>query len=270
MKKIIRIQDVCKSYGNHQILHGLNLEVYEGETLVILGRSGVGKSVLLRLILGLESIDKGLIEINDICRSYPGVSEFQAQDSEVGMLFQSSALFDSMTIGQNVLFALNYGAGLKKFGPLTINEKIDRAQHALELVGLSDTFDKMPSDLSGGMKRRAALARLLVYRPKILLYDEPTAGLDPITSIQISELIVMTQVELKATSIVVTHDIASALLVAERLALHEGGKIAYVAPKEAFIQSQNPLVQSFFKSTRALTQQLKQPDSPTLEVIHER
>jgi phospholipid/cholesterol/gamma-HCH transport system ATP-binding protein len=270
MKTTIHIQDVSKSYGRHQVLSGLSLDVYEGQTLVILGRSGVGKSVLLRLILGLEPIDSGLIQIDNICRSYPGADSHRTQDPEVGMLFQSSALFDSMTIGQNVMFALSYGAGLKKFGPLSLAEKRDRAEHALELVALAGTFDKMPSDLSGGMKRRAALARLLVYRPKILLYDEPTAGLDPVTSIQISELIVMTQVELKATSIVVTHDLSSALLVGERLALHHGGKIAYVADKEAFIKSRHPVVDSFLKPTRDLAEEIRELDPSITEVCHER
>jgi phospholipid/cholesterol/gamma-HCH transport system ATP-binding protein len=270
MKTIIHIQDVCKSYGKHQVLSDLCLDVYQGQTLVILGRSGVGKSVLLRLILGLEALDSGLIQIDGICRSYPGADEQRAQDPDVGMLFQGSALFDSMTIGQNVMFALSYGTGLKKFGPLPAAEKKERAEHALELVGLAGTFDIMPSDLSGGMKRRAALARLLVHRPKILLYDEPTAGLDPITSIQISELIVMTQVELQATSIVVTHDLGSALLVGERLALHQGGRIAYVAEKEAFIRSHHPLVESFLKPTKDLADQIQKLDSLISEVYHER
>lgn len=270
MKTIIRIQDVCKSYDNNQVLSNLSLDVYQGQTLVILGRSGVGKSVLLRLILGLEPVDSGLIQIDGVCRSYPGASENRVQDPDVGMLFQGSALFDSMTIGQNVMFALSYGTGLKKFGPLPLSEKQDRAQHALELVGLATTFNKMPSDLSGGMKRRAALARLLVHRPKILLYDEPTAGLDPITSIQISELIVMTQVELQATSLVVTHDLASALLVGERLALHHGGKIAYVAEKETFIKSHHPLVESFLKPTKDLADEIRKLDTLITEVYHER
>jgi phospholipid/cholesterol/gamma-HCH transport system ATP-binding protein len=154
----------------------------------------------------------------------------------IGMLFQSSALFDSMTIEENTAFYLNQHT---KLSPLAIARKVEEA---LSMVGLAGTEQKMPSDLSGGMRKRAGLARLLAYRPSILLYDEPTTGLDPITAQQISELIVNTQNELKGTSIVVTHDLHSALYMADRLALHRDGQIVHVAEPNAFLAIDDPLI----------------------------
>jgi len=232
---IIQIRKLCKSYGSHQILKDLDLDIMPGETLVILGRSGVGKSVLLKHIIGLEKPDSGAIEIND------------QQASKMGMLFQASALFDSMTIEENTSFYLHQHP-CEEGRRLTQKEIRDRTLRALAMVGLEGKEHLMPSDLSGGMRKRAALARLIVYRPHVLLYDEPTTGLDPITAMQINELIVTTQQELQATSIVVTHDLCSAFYVADRIAFSHDGRIVYLASKEEFVKIDDPLVQSFLKN----------------------
>lgn len=238
---IIRVHNLKKSYGALDVLKGLNLEIFEGETLVILGRSGVGKSVLLKQIIGLESPDDGYVEVDG--RVMTDILKYQRDPSSkrIGMLFQGSALFDSMTVAENTAYYL------RQHEPhLSEKDISDRVKEALEMVGLEETEEKMPSDLSGGMRKRAALARLIVYRPQIILYDEPTTGLDPITAMQINELINKTQRELKATSVVVTHDIRSAMEIGDRLAFHHEGTILLVAPKEEFMRTEDPLVKAFF------------------------
>ena len=242
---MIRVRNLRKKYGPVSVLEGLNLDVKQGEILVILGRSGVGKSVLLRQIIGIEKPDEGYVEVDGVNISeLPPAKLYQAVKN-MGMLFQGSALFDSMNIEENTAFYLSQHGDPhtgKKFSKAELKEKV---QEALSLVGLHGVENKMPSDLSGGMKKRAALARLIIYRPSILLYDEPTTGLDPLTAQQINELIVTIQNELKGTSIIVTHDIHSALYVADRLALHKDGKIAYVDEPEAFLKIDDPII-SFF------------------------
>ena len=165
------------------------------------------------------------------------------------MLFQASALFDSMTVGENTAFYLNQQPDPKLGRFLSKKEIQERVERALALVGLEGTEEIMPSDLSGGMRKRAALARLIVYHPKILLYDEPTTGLDPITAMSINELIVKTQEELNSTSVVVTHDICSTFHVADRIAVIHEGKIIYFTTKEEFMRIEDPLVQTFLKNS---------------------
>lgn len=233
---MIRIKNLWKRYGNVDILKGLNLEVLGGEILVILGRSGVGKSVLLRHVIGIEQPDQGSIEIDGTIITDLKKHQIYHAVRNMGMLFQGSALFDSMNIEENTAFYL------KQHGKFTADVIREKVKEALEMVGLQGTEHKMPSDLSGGMRKRAGLARLIVYRPSILLYDEPTTGLDPITAQQINELIVKTQNELQGTSIVVTHDINSALFMADRLALHQDGQIAHVADPENFMKIDHPTI----------------------------
>ncbi len=240
--RMIRIRNLWKRYGDNDVLSGLNLEVNENEILVILGRSGVGKSVLLRHIIGIEKPDQGSIEIGDVQISHLKKDDLFRAMRTMGMLFQGSALFDSMTIEENTAFYLRQHGNLHTSKPFTDNEIHEQVNEALKKVGLDGTQKKMPSDLSGGMRKRAGLARLLVYRPSILLYDEPTTGLDPITAQQITDLILQTQKELKGTSIIVTHDIALALRISSRLALQRDGKIAFIANPKEFMQINDPII----------------------------
>jgi len=243
---MIRVKDIWKRYDNLQVLKGLSLQVQRGETVVILGRSGVGKSVLLRQLIGIEKPDSGLVEVNGFKISELTQNQLYRAVRNMGMLFQSAALFDSMSVGENTGFYLQQHGDPNTGISLTKKERRLRVAEALEMVDLVGTEDKMPSELSGGMRKRAALARLIAYRPRIILYDEPTTGLDPVTAMQINDLIIRTQRELSATSIVVTHDIRSALKVGDRLAFHHDGKIAYIAEKKEFLKTKDPNVQAFF------------------------
>lgn len=241
---MIEVKNLHKSFGENKVMDGLNLVIESGETIVVLGKSGVGKSVLLKLIIGLSKPDSGSVYIDGVCITDLNHSKLYQAIMNMGMLFQGAALFDSMNIEDNTAFHLKQHGNLGSGNKYSKGEIKDRVDHALELVGLGGEQKKMPSDLSGGMKKRAGLARLIVYRPNYLLYDEPTTGLDPITSMQINELIVKTQEELHATSIVVTHDPISALYVGDRLALVENGKIAYVDKPDPFMEIQHPTIQA--------------------------
>lgn len=240
---MIKVRDLWKRYDKLEVLKGLNLDIFDGETLVILGRSGVGKSVLLKQIIGLEMPDKGFVEVDGMKVTDLNERSMRPGLKSMGMLFQGAALFDSMNVAENTSFYLRqHSKGISE------SEIQDRVNNALEIVGLAGTQNKLPSELSGGMRKRAALARLIVYRPQIILYDEPTTGLDPITSMQINNLINHTQAQLKATSVVVTHDIRSAIEVGDRLAFHHDGKILAVAPVKEFFQIDEPLLHEFFNN----------------------
>lgn len=240
---MIQVKDLWKSYKGKAVLKGLNLEVRDGETLVIVGRSGAGKSVLLRQIIGLEKPDQGEVLINGVAISRLEGGPLYTALRDMGMLFQASALFDSMTVGENT------GFYLREHAICSENEVKKRVAESLKMVGLEGTENLMPSNLSGGMRKRAALARLIVYRPKILLYDEPTTGLDPITAMQINDLILTIQKELNATSIVVTHDLCSAFHIADRIALNEDGRILYITTKKEFVKIDDPIIQIFLKNS---------------------
>lgn len=246
---MIEVIDLWKRFGNLQVLKGLSLTIESGETLVILGRSGVGKSVLLKHLIGLLRPDQGRIVINGMVTTSMSQSQLYKNLRNMGMLFQGAALFDSLTVGENTAFFLSQHGDLETGECLSEEELKARVADALAMVDLAGTENKMPADLSGGMRKRAGLARLIVYRPTILLYDEPTTGLDPITAMQINRLIVKTQQELQATSIVVTHDMHSALHVGDRIALHHEGKIQFVAPKDEFMRMDNPIAQEFLESS---------------------
>lgn len=245
---MIDIQDVYKSFGAQAVLKGLSVEIPAGKTLVILGRSGVGKSVLLKHIMGLTKPDSGKIIIDgkDIAKLSP--KELEKARMSMGMLFQGAALFDSMNIEENVGFYLKEHANQETGKPNSPQFIKDKVHEALAMVGLEGTEKKSPSELSGGMRKRAALARLIVYRPKLILYDEPTTGLDPITSMQINQLICKTQKELGATSIVVTHDLTSALVVGDYLALHHEGRLAFMSEPQEFLKQNHPIIE-FFRKT---------------------
>lgn len=246
---IIVFEDVWKSFDGVSILKGLSISIPRGATTVIVGRSGAGKSVTLKLILGTEEIDRGRITIDgtDVSSMKPK-ERAHFSCGRVGMLFQSSALFDSMTVGENIAFSIENTSNINHTRPMTRQEINTIIEEALQQVSLSGFQNSYPSELSGGQKRRAALARLIVYKPEILLFDEPTTGLDPVTAMQINELIKTTQRLLGTTSIVVTHDLVSALAVGDYFGLHHDGCISSFGPKKNFFETKDPLLRIFVDS----------------------
>jgi phospholipid/cholesterol/gamma-HCH transport system ATP-binding protein len=228
-----------KSFNDHAVLKGLDLSVDRGETLVVIGRSGCGKSVFLKHVIGLMRADSGqmIVDGNDLTElSAKQVSRLRLR---FGMLFQGSALFDSMSVGENV------GFSLIEHSRLSAREVRSRVDEALELVDLRGIQDLRPAELSGGMKKRVALARAICMRPEILLYDEPTTGLDPITAAAINELIISLHDKLKVTSIAVTHDMVSVYKIATRVAMMYEGRIVQVGSVGEIQRSKDPVVQQF-------------------------
>ena len=224
---MIKVVNLYKYFGERLILNNINLEVKKGETLVIIGGSGSGKSTLLKLLIGLLRPDKGEIFIDNKEISQMTETQLDEVRLNMGMVFQYSALFDSMTVGDNVSF------GLREHRKLTNKQIKEIVEEKLKLVELSGFADFMPNELSGGMKKRVSLARAIAFEPQILLYDEPSSGLDPVTSAKIDELIVQMQKLLGVTSIVVTHDMNSAFYIADRIAmLYQGEMIAVGTPDE--------------------------------------
>lgn len=239
---VISIKDLKKSFGDMKVLDGLSLQLHEQENLVILGKSGSGKSVLIKCIVSLLNHDEGSIKVGDYELTDINEEDLIEVRKNTGFLFQSAALYDSMTVRENLSFALSRLD--KTFSKEEINTKIIEV---LENVGLPDAIDKMPSELSGGMKKRIGLARTLVVNPKIILYDEPTTGLDPITSNEISELINETKNKFRNSSIIITHDINCVKKVADRIAMLKDGKIYKEGTLDEFLNNDDPYIQSFFK-----------------------
>ena len=238
---LIRLVNLHKSFGRLVVLDGIDLEINEGDTLVVLGASGSGKSVLLKHIVGLLKPDAGEVWFEDVRIDSLKDRELMKVRTKFGFLFQMGALFDSLTNLQNVAFPLTEHTDLPP------EEVEKRAQRMLKMVGLPDVGGKMPSEVSGGQRKRVALARAIALEPKVVLYDEPTTGLDPIRSDAISELILKLQRELKMTSIVVTHDMATAFKVADRIVMIHQGKIIFDGTEDQIKASENPDVQRFVR-----------------------
>jgi phospholipid/cholesterol/gamma-HCH transport system ATP-binding protein len=236
---MIRFESVRKSFGSKTVLDGLTLEVPTGRTTVIIGQSGSGKSVTLKLLIGVLRPDGGRILLDGTDLAVLDAAARQAAARKFGMLFQGAALFDSMTVAENV------GFGLDRHTDLSAEEKRTRVTESLEKVGLRDVEFLMPHELSGGMKKRVGLARAIAYRPEIILYDEPSTGIDPIRADAINELINLLKTEMRVTSIVITHDMVSAYRVADRIAMLYEGRIVAVGTPDEIRESANPVVQQF-------------------------
>lgn len=236
---IYKIRGLYKTYGGKTILQDLDFDVYRGESLVVLGRSGTGKSVTLRQLNGLEKPDRGSIEFDGEEISNLGERELFPLRRRVAMLFQGGALFDSMTVAENIAFPL------REHTNLAADEIAEAVAEKLDRVGLPGIEEKVPADLSGGMKKRVALARSMALDPEVVLFDEPTTGLDPMTSATIGTLIRTTQRDLQATAVVVTHDIALARRVGDRIAFLDQGSFRFVGTWPEAETAADPLLEGF-------------------------
>jgi phospholipid/cholesterol/gamma-HCH transport system ATP-binding protein len=237
----IRVHRLSKSFGEQRVLDRIDLEVARGETLTVLGRSGTGKSVMLKLLIGLQRPDSGEIEINGEEITMMQLDELNRIRKRVGFLFQNAALYDSLTAEENVAFPL------RRHTEMTDGERRDRVSELLSRVGMDEAREKMPADLSGGMKKRVGLARALALDPEIMLLDEPTAGLDPIAASEINELIRELQRERNISSIVVTHDMRSVETVADRVAMLNEGSILIEGTLDDLKQSDDAFVSQFIQ-----------------------
>lgn len=239
---LVTITDVYKSFGSQKVLDGVSLFVENGENLVIFGRSGTGKSVLLKCMVGLMKPDKGTIIIDNKDVAQLSLKELNQLRKDISFLFQSAALYDSMSVKENLAFPL------VKNTTLTRGEIAKKIDWALESVSLLDAKEKMPSELSGGMRKRIGLARAIITEPKLILYDEPTTGLDPITTKEISKLIRDLQKQLHITSVSVTHDLICAQIISDRNIVLNKGKIAVEGSIEDLMNTQDPFLKNFFSS----------------------
>ncbi len=237
----IEVVDLHKSFGNNHVLRGVNLEVRDGESMVVIGGSGVGKSVLIKCIIGLVRPDSGSIRVDGQAITSLNEKSLNEIRKKFGMLFQAGALFDSLSVWENV------GFGLKRHTSLGNEEIKAIAVDKLRLVGLRHVEDLMPSELSGGMRKRVSLARAIAMEPEILLYDEPTTGLDPIMADVINDLIVQMRKKLEVTSIAITHDMVSAYKIADRIAMLYEGEIIEVGTPQQNRESGNAIVQQFIQ-----------------------
>jgi phospholipid/cholesterol/gamma-HCH transport system ATP-binding protein len=239
----VQVRSLSKSFGEQTVLNGINLEVAQGETVSVLGRSGTGKSVLLKLIIGLHKPDAGSIRIHG--KEVTGLSPNSLNEvrRKIGFLFQQAALYDSLTVEENVAFPLRRNAKISS------DERKERVRELLTSVGMDQDAHKMPAEISGGMQKRVGLARALALEPDILLFDEPTAGLDPITVAEIDDLILRLQKERNMTSVIVTHDIHGAQAVSDRLALMRDGQIVIEGTFEDLKKSCDTFVTQFLSGS---------------------
>jgi phospholipid/cholesterol/gamma-HCH transport system ATP-binding protein len=238
---MIQLVDVHKSFGPKRVLDGFTLDVVEGETMVIIGYSGTGKSVAIKHIVGLLEPDRGTVFVDGL--EVPALKRRELYElrARIGYVFQFAALFDSLTIGQNVAM------GLRKQGSLDEGKIDERVNETLELVDLPNVATRYPAELSGGMRKRVGIARAIALRPKYLLYDEPTTGLDPVTSAVIDELMIRMRDRLGVTSIVITHDMRSAYRVGTRIAMLYDGRVRSVGTVEEIRQTKDPVVRQFIE-----------------------
>jgi phospholipid/cholesterol/gamma-HCH transport system ATP-binding protein len=238
---VIKIRGVEKSFADYDVLRGIDLDLYQGENLVVLGRSGTGKSVLIKLISGLLTTDAGTIEVlgNDVTH----ITQHALEDLRIriGFSFQNSALYDSMTVRKNLEFPL-----VRNRKSLTRAEINKNVEEVLEAVGLSQTINQMPSELSGGQRKRIGIARTLILNPEIMLYDEPTAGLDPITCIEINDLINEVQQRYHTSSIIITHDLTCAKMTGDRIAMLLDGQFQRVGTFDEVFATTDPRVKPFY------------------------
>jgi len=240
---ILEIRNLKKSFGDNEVLKGFNLRLFEGENLVVMGKSGSGKSVMIKCLVGLIQADSGSIHIKDNDIRILGQTELDVLRTEIGFLFQGSALYDSMTVRENLEFPLRRHK--KKLKMLEKTETL--VVEALENVGLADAIDLMPAELSGGMKRRIALARALILKPKIILYDEPTTGLDPITAKEIIQLMRTIQKKYGTSSLIITHDVDCARVISNRIILLVDGMNYVEGTYAELLKSEDPNIKAFFK-----------------------
>mgnify|MGYP003588575770 CR=1 FL=1 len=245
MKPIISIKNLTITFGTKNVINSLDLDVNCGETLAIIGPSGTGKSTILKVLIGLLTPTSGQVLIEGTDVAHYSEEEWNRLRQKMGMVFQYSALFDFLTVGENVAF------GMRQHLHLQEEEIKARVTNLLEMVGLSEAREQFPSELSGGMKKRVGLARALATEPEILLYDEPTAGLDPLRTMSISRLIRKTQKQLKVTSLLVTHDMESTFVAADRIAMLDQGKIIAIGTVEEIRNSTNPIVRGFINAENA-------------------
>lgn len=237
----LEITDLKKSFKNNKVLNGINLKLQKGENLVVLGKSGTGKSVLIKCIVGLIDPDNGELKALGINISEQDEKGLNTLRKKIGFLFQSAALYDSMTVRENLAFPLRTNHSLTD---IEIEELV---KDALENVGLLDAIDKMPTELSGGMRKRIGLARTLILKPEIMLYDEPTTGLDPITAKEISHLITDIRQKFNTASIIITHDIACAKIVADRIVVLKDGICSAEGTFEELQNSSDPDIRAYFE-----------------------
>lgn len=240
---MIEIKKLCKSFNGHLVLDNLDLTIQTGDTTVIIGRSGCGKSVLLKHIIGIMKPDSGQVLIDSRDVATMESKELGHLRMRIGLLFQGAALFDSLTVLENV------GFGMIEHTSAKTDEIEHRVKECLTLVGLKEIEDKKPAELSGGMKKRVGLARAICLRPKIMLYDEPTTGVDPIMGDSINDLIIELHNKLKVTSIAVTHDMASAYKIADKIAMLYNGKIIAVGTPDEIRNTKDPIVRQFITGT---------------------